>query len=42
VVDLDTAFGQQFLHVSVGQAVAQIPAHRDRDDLGWEPETRES
>jgi hypothetical protein len=38
VVDLDAALGQQILHVSVGQAIMHIPAHRDRDHLRWKPE----
>jgi hypothetical protein len=38
VVDLDAPLGQQLLHVPIGQAVAQVPADRDRDHLGWEPE----
>jgi hypothetical protein len=29
VVDLNPAFGQQFLHVSIGKVEAQVPAHRD-------------
>ena len=33
-IDLDTTFGQQFLDVAEGQAVAQIPAHRHHDHLG--------
>ena len=37
VVDLNPAFGEQFLHIAVGQAVSQIPAHRDRDDLTRKP-----
>jgi hypothetical protein len=37
MINGDAAFGEEFLHVAVGQAVAQIPAHRDRDHL-----TRES
>jgi ABC-2 family transporter protein len=41
VINLDTAFGQQFLHVPVGQAVARIPAHRHREHVGWDPEARE-
>jgi hypothetical protein len=40
VIDLDAALGEQFLDVAVGQAVAQIPAHRDRDHLTWKPVTR--
>jgi len=31
VINLDAALGQQFLDVTVGQPVAQVPAHRDRD-----------
>jgi hypothetical protein len=42
VIDLDAAFGEQFFDVSVGQAVAQVPAHRHGDDLAREPETSES
>src|SRR5258706_12687341 len=34
VVDLDSAFDQQFLHVAVRQAVTQVPADRDHDHLG--------
>jgi len=33
VIDPDATFGQQLFHVAIGQAVAQIPAHRDRDHL---------
>ena len=33
VVDLDAALGQQFLHVPIREAVAQVPADRDRDHL---------
>ena len=36
VVDVDAAFGKQFFDVAVGQPVAQIPAHRQRDHLGRE------
>jgi hypothetical protein len=41
VVDLDAAFDQQFLDIPVGQAVAQVPADRDHDHLGREPEPGE-
>jgi hypothetical protein len=41
VVDLDTALGQQLLDVPIGQAVAEVPADRDRDHLRWEPEPDE-
>jgi hypothetical protein len=37
MVDLDAAFSEQFFHVAVGQAIAQVPAHRDRDHLAREP-----
>ena len=35
----DAALGQQFLDIAIGQPVAQIPAHRDRDHLPREPVT---
>ena len=41
MIDLDTTLGQQFFDVTVGQAVAQIPAHRHHDHLRREPEPRE-
>jgi hypothetical protein len=41
VVDLDAALDQEFFEVAIGQAVAQIPADRDDDDLGWEAEAGE-
>jgi hypothetical protein len=41
VIDGDTPFGQKFLDVAVGQAVAQVPAHRHGDDLGRKAEARE-
>jgi hypothetical protein len=31
VIDLDAALGQQLLDIAIGQPVAQLPAHRDRD-----------
>lgn len=37
----NTAFQQQFFNVAVGEAVAQVPAHRDHDHLGSEPEPGE-
>ncbi len=33
----DAALGEQLFHVAVGQAVAQVPAHRDRDHLTRQP-----
>ena len=33
VVDSNAAFGQQLFDIAVGQAVAQLPPHRDRDHL---------
>jgi len=38
VVDLDAAFGEEFLDVAVGQAVAQVPADRHDDHLGRKTE----
>ena len=34
VIDLDAAFGEEFLEVSRRQAKAQVPANRMQDDLG--------
>jgi len=36
VINSDAAFGEQFFDIAVGQAVAQVPAHRDRDHLARE------
>jgi hypothetical protein len=36
VVDDDAALSEELLHVTVGQAVAQVPAERDRDHIGRE------
>jgi len=41
MVDLDPPLRQQLLHVSIGQAVAQVPTHSEHDDLGWEPKPHE-
>jgi hypothetical protein len=41
VIHGDSALGQQFLRITVGQAIPQVPADRDRDDLGREPEASE-
>jgi hypothetical protein len=41
VVDRDAAFGQQLLDIAVGQAVAEVPADREGDHFGWEPEPGE-
>ena len=41
VVDVDAAFGEQLLDVTVGQRVPHLPAHRQRDHLGWEAEPGE-
>jgi hypothetical protein len=40
MIDIDAAFSQEFFNVTVGQPVAQIPAHRHCDHFWWEPETR--
>jgi hypothetical protein len=37
VIDIDAALSQQLLDVAVGQAVAQIPAHRHRDHFARKP-----
>ena len=41
VIHGDAALGQQLLDVPVGQAVAQVPADRERDHLPREPEAGE-
>jgi hypothetical protein len=33
VVNLDAALAEQRFDITVGQAVAQVPAHRDRNHL---------
>jgi hypothetical protein len=33
MINLDATLGQQLLHIAVGQAVAQVPPHRDHDDI---------
>jgi protein-S-isoprenylcysteine O-methyltransferase Ste14 len=38
VIDLDATFEQQFLNVAVGQVEPQIPADREHDHVGREPE----
>jgi hypothetical protein len=37
VVDLDTALSEQLLDITVGQPEAQVPADRDDDAIGREP-----
>jgi hypothetical protein len=39
VVDLDTALSEQLRDSTVGQPEAQVPADRDDDDIGREPES---
>ena len=41
VVDVDPALGQELLEIAVGQAVAEVPAHRQEDHLRRELEPRE-
>jgi len=36
VVDLDAALGEQLFEIPVGQAEAQVSAHRQEDHLRWE------
>jgi hypothetical protein len=40
VVDVDAPLGQQLLDVAIRKPVAQVPADRDRDHLGREPNRR--
>ena len=39
VINLDAAFGEQFFDISVRESVAEVPAHRQQDHVGREPET---
>ena len=41
VVDFDATFREQFFEVAEGHVVAQVPAHRQQDDVRREPETNE-
>jgi hypothetical protein len=41
VINLDAAFGEEFFDISVEQAEAEVPAHRQRHDVGREPEAGE-
>jgi hypothetical protein len=41
VVDLDAAFGEQLLDISVRQAKAEVPANRQHDHIGREAEASE-
>jgi hypothetical protein len=41
VVDLDASLGEQLLDVAVGQTEAQVPAHRQHNDVRWEAEAGE-
>jgi hypothetical protein len=42
VLDLDAAFDQQFLDITVGEVVTEVPPDGYQDDVGWEPEPGES
>jgi hypothetical protein len=41
VRELDAAFGKELFEVSVGEAVAEVPAHREQNHLRREPEPGE-
>jgi hypothetical protein len=41
MVDLDAALDEELLEITVGQSVAQVPAHGDQNDLWREPESSE-
>ena len=34
----DPAFGEGFLEISIGQPEPQMPAHRQKNHFGWDPE----
>jgi hypothetical protein len=42
MVDGDAPLSEQFFHVAIRQAVAQIPAHRQHDDLTGEAKPSET
>jgi hypothetical protein len=42
VIDCDTALSQQLLDVTVGEAVAEVLAHRQQDHIRREPEPRKA
>jgi hypothetical protein len=42
MVNFDTPFRQQLLHVSVGESIAQVPSDCHHDHLRWEAETGEA
>jgi hypothetical protein len=41
MIHLDATVGQQLLHIPIGQAEPQIPAHRQHDHIRWEAEPGE-
>jgi hypothetical protein len=41
VIHLDAPLSEQLLEIATKEAVAQVAAHREDDDLGREPETLE-
>jgi len=41
MVDLDATLDQEFFDVAIRQAVAEVPAHRQHDDVGWGTEAGE-
>jgi len=41
-VDVDAPFSEQLLYIAVGQSVAQVPTHRQHDDLTGEAKPSET
>jgi hypothetical protein len=41
VSGVQSTLGEELFDVAVGQAITQVPTHRDRDHLAWEPEASE-
>jgi hypothetical protein len=41
VINVHTTLGEELLDIAVGQAVPQLPPHRDRDHLARESESYE-
>jgi hypothetical protein len=42
VIDLDAPLSERLFHVTVGQSVTQVPAHRQHDDLTGEAKLSET
>jgi hypothetical protein len=39
MINHDATFGQQLLHIAIGEAITQVPTHRYQDDILRKPES---